>query len=408
MEILSRAGAATPTDVLAAALDYHARGWCVIPAEGKRACTPWRKFQTKRPTEEQIRNWFGSGEATNIAIVLGDVSGGLVCRDFDQTKSYVAWSQAHPDLAKTLPTVWTPRGRHVYCRAPVEQDHGPGKAYLDLGDGEMRLKGCYCVAPPSKHPAGFLYRWLNPPTPILRVVDLDSVGLCRKWLPEAADEGEQPSPEPPTRRVTEHTEAYGADESKPKQAEAISTLATSDQKRAIRDTLPKGPGQRNRCLFDLVRRLKAIPELAEAPGRDLEPIVRQWHKLALSTIRTRDYYVTLSEFLTAWDSVRFPEGCDAMAIMLAATEQEELPACAVPFEDPRMRRLIAICRVLQRHAGDGEYYLSCRKAGELLGISHKTAAIWLRLLEQLGIIRTERKGDQSTGRASRFRYLGEL
>jgi hypothetical protein len=71
----------------------------------------------------------------------------------------------HPDLAQTLPTVATSRGRHVYFRA------GPADLFfLDLRDlnppedGEYRGdSGHYCLLPPSRHPDGPTYKWLLPP-----------------------------------------------------------------------------------------------------------------------------------------------------------------------------------------------------------------------------------------------------
>jgi hypothetical protein len=115
----------------------------------------WKPYQHAPPDEARVRKWFGGKTDYGIAVILGEVSGGLVCRDFDTAKGYDGWAAEHPDLARTLPTVATVRGRHVYFRAAAAD-----LRYVDLRkreppeDGEYRGdSGHYCVLPPSKHPA---------------------------------------------------------------------------------------------------------------------------------------------------------------------------------------------------------------------------------------------------------------
>lgn len=55
-------------------------------------------------------------------------------------------------------------------------------------------------------------------------------------------------------------------------------------------------------------------------------------------------------------------------------------------------------------AGDSPFYLACRSAGELLGITHVTANRWIRLLENEGILTRIQTGTRS--KASEFRYVG--
>jgi hypothetical protein len=63
-----------------------------------------------------------------VAVILGDVSGNLCCRDFDNAGAYQAWVAQTPDYASTLPTAQTARGFHVYFTAT-------GQATQKLGDG---------------------------------------------------------------------------------------------------------------------------------------------------------------------------------------------------------------------------------------------------------------------------------
>jgi hypothetical protein len=84
------------------------------------------------------------------------VSGGLAVRDFDQADAYQKWAAEYPDEAKRLPTVQTARGFHVYGRSNK-------RLFVKLADGELHIhSGHYVVLPPSLHPNGKLYRWVNP------------------------------------------------------------------------------------------------------------------------------------------------------------------------------------------------------------------------------------------------------
>ena len=146
------------TDILKAAFGHAQRDWSVIPIRSgtKRAAGKWREYQKRRPSESELKSWFGNGSGFGLAVVLGEVSGGLVCRDFDDTVAYEVWAAEYPDLAKTLPTVATARGRHVYFRAQLLRSQ-------KLPDGEYRANGNYVLLPPSLHPSGARYTWLVPP-----------------------------------------------------------------------------------------------------------------------------------------------------------------------------------------------------------------------------------------------------
>src|ERR1043166_4914176 len=102
------------------ALHYRSRGWSIIPVIGKEPPRgmPWKKYQTAPPNERALRQLFRREGITGVAVLLGSVSGGLCCRDFDDLESYERWAELHPDVARTLPTVETHRGRHVYFRGP--------------------------------------------------------------------------------------------------------------------------------------------------------------------------------------------------------------------------------------------------------------------------------------------------
>jgi hypothetical protein len=154
---LLRNGHGPRAALLEEALAYRRRGWSIIPVRGKQGAVRWTTYQTARPDEQTLREWFISLKAiTGIAVLFGSVSGGLRCRDYDDLQPYHSWARAHHDLARTLPTAQTARGRHVYFRG------GP-ETFYDVGDGEYRgTPGQYCLLPPSLHPDGPTYRWAVP------------------------------------------------------------------------------------------------------------------------------------------------------------------------------------------------------------------------------------------------------
>lgn len=365
-------------------------GWCIIPIPHgkKKARIRWRGFQKARPDSSQVHRWFGNGQALNMAVVLGPVSDGLTCRDFDVAESYTAWAKAHPDLAALLPTGKTGNGYHVYFQSGWD-------GIKHLGDGELRGRGGYCMLPPSLHPDGPCYEWLvRPTTENLLVVDPERAG----FLPNSEDVTEQTeNTEKPEQ--TEHTE----------QTEAI--VWGEGVEEAIRETLPREYGTRNRKVFEFTRTLNSLPQFADADPRELRAIVQEWHKRALPKIRTKEFSETWIDFLKAWPRVRYAKGAEPMTQTSQRAAKSTPPRIATTKypEDRNLQVLVSLCRELQRGAGGQPFYLSCRTAGELLGVTHQTANRWLFLLVADGILNEIAKGGtrETARRATRFRYLGD-
>jgi len=116
------------TTALDTALSYLANGWSVIPilAGTKRPPIPWKDFQTRHATPEEVRGWFARWPDAGLAIVCGAVSGLVVVdRDGDAgAESLRARGITYPDT----PRVRTRRGEHVYFAhpgAPVESRANP-------------------------------------------------------------------------------------------------------------------------------------------------------------------------------------------------------------------------------------------------------------------------------------------
>lgn len=148
---------------LAAALDYRARGWAVLPIEssGKRphfdaiervhGTSAWSPLAARPATEPEIRAWYEHDPDANVGIILGQPSGGLVVADVDRPRQ--TRGLRHPPTA----IVQAKRGPHIYLRAS-------GKlTTIDTPYGELRGDGSYVVAPPSQHESGHEYYWLVDP-----------------------------------------------------------------------------------------------------------------------------------------------------------------------------------------------------------------------------------------------------
>ncbi|NLF73686.1 MAG: bifunctional DNA primase/polymerase [Candidatus Anammoximicrobium sp.] len=407
--------AAKGRSVLENALDYASRGWCIVRAAAnkKKPLGKWTQFQTERPTEEMLQKWFGNGKQRNLGVILGQVSGGLACRDFDTIESYKRWAAAHGDLAARLPTVKTRRGYHVYFITKELR-------YIELSDGEFRADSKHFnMLPPSLHPEGHVYRWVitMPDGPLPFIADVNAAGfLDTKATETHATESTQITEiTDDNRGLLRSTEAMcveGVCSDTPEQPNgsvvSVHSVAGPSVEQVIEESLPKQIRQRHCQVFDLARALKAIPWLADAEGKSLEQYVRRWHCLGVKrgVIATVPFEETWIDFSLAWPKIKFPKGAEPMATIFSRA-QNAIPPAAQKYEQSGLRVLVAICRELQRAAGTNPFFLGCRTAGRLLGVDHTTAWRWLWLLKQDGILHEVEKGDHAKRRASRYRYLRE-
>ena len=149
--------------IAAAARGYAARGWSVIPMQpqGKRPLVAWREFQQRRAGPAEIDRWFRRWPDANVGIVTGRISG-LVVVDVDLRHGGPASvADAEAALGPLPPTVEVATGgggRHLYYAHPLVTvaNRVAVRPGIDLrGDG-----GCV-VAPPSVHPSGRRYTWVD-------------------------------------------------------------------------------------------------------------------------------------------------------------------------------------------------------------------------------------------------------
>ncbi len=131
-------------------------GFSVIPLSGKKPTIKWAQYQTRKPTEEELEEWFLKGDNYNIGIVTGKISG-IAVVDFDTEKALeVAQEHNFPET----PIVRTGRGCHFYFK------YRDGiRNFQKMGNGiDLRGDGGYVVAPPSIHPETQAeYEWIEAP-----------------------------------------------------------------------------------------------------------------------------------------------------------------------------------------------------------------------------------------------------
>lgn len=119
----------------------------------------WEGFQKERPTQRQIDQWFKEDTPTNIAVVCGGVSNGLVALCFNKPNGAELFfgKERWQKLLLATFIVQTSRGHHVYLRSSTEivsQDLTKDGQECWL---EIRSDGRYIMAPPSEHPSGLIY-----------------------------------------------------------------------------------------------------------------------------------------------------------------------------------------------------------------------------------------------------------
>ncbi|HBH50765.1 MAG TPA: hypothetical protein DDY91_02620 [Planctomycetaceae bacterium] len=319
----------------------------IRPASKVPALRSWSRFQQARADHETLERWFERPE-TGLAVICGNVSDGLVVRDFDQQDAYDRWAREFRGLADSLPTVRTARGCHVYARV-----RGSSRTRR-FPDGELRGEGAYVVGPPSRHSTGTVYRWRGSPPSSIPFIDTPD----RLLLP-----------------VLPHSPHHDPWPVSHQQALILGELVTRH--------LPTGTGQREARLFDLARELKAQqPDCSE---EQLRQTFALWWPLAWGIVATKDETTSWTAFQRAWANCRFPHGARwQQAVRLAeGRPAPRLPAALAGVE--RLKALAGLCAALQE-VNDGPFALGCRRAAEFLGTSKNTAARDIEVLVAAGVL----------------------
>lgn len=131
------------------ALKYAKGGFSVIPiGKDKKPTIPWKKYQSEKASEAQIKEWFDESSEFNIGIVTGKISG-IVVVDVEaggETK----------DLQSTVISKTGGGGWHFYYEHPGREIKNATRICEKT---DIRGDGGYVVAPPSLHKSGKRYEW---------------------------------------------------------------------------------------------------------------------------------------------------------------------------------------------------------------------------------------------------------
>jgi hypothetical protein len=133
-------------------------GWSVIPLKphGKTPALPsWKEFQNRKPTSDELLKWFDNGSQNNLGVVTGTISG-LEVLDFDSEE---AVNFAEENGLLQGPLVRTGRGFHEYFKNTEGARNFQQRP--DMPHIDRRAEGGYVVAPPSIHPSGKFYAWIE-------------------------------------------------------------------------------------------------------------------------------------------------------------------------------------------------------------------------------------------------------
>jgi hypothetical protein len=135
--------------------EYYNRGWSIIPVKYKTKLPiiSWKKYQEERLPLEILMKWY-SYSLMNVAVICGDISGGLVGVDIDHesgVKKFLELNE-YPDT----PTMITPKGLRFFFKGNgVKTTHYLAKDYSISVLGNKAIS----LLPPSIHPSGSAYRW---------------------------------------------------------------------------------------------------------------------------------------------------------------------------------------------------------------------------------------------------------
>lgn len=187
-----------PNLMLAAALDYARRSLPVFPCKNRDKrplAAHWVEDATANP--DAITWWWTiRWPNANIAIPCGpdffvvDIDGELGEQSLD------ALVEAHGLLPPTLTALTGGDGQHFVFSGAGDLGNSASK----LGPGiDTRGTGGYIIAPPSTHPSGQRYEWLDPDAPIAPLPD---------WI-RAALTFEPAAPAPTPARVAPPSDSTG-------------------------------------------------------------------------------------------------------------------------------------------------------------------------------------------------------
>ena len=278
-----------PGDARKQALAFFERGIVPIPAAyGIRGTREkWQKWQTEKPTKEQIVKWFPEKEARNLNLILGNNSNGLCVVDFDgddkingvELYEKIVPQKTREKFLKNTTVVRTGKGIHIYFRYANDKK----KQVMEPRDKttyiskepliEVLGKRAMVTCPPSLHYKHERhYEFLNEKPETLPIMVIDDfygfVKLFQKWVVAAGYKKYEPPKEDYGMEVNLTGEIDIT-----KDTFGLPPCGVS----ALRSKCPHG--ERNYTLFWLLALIKRKSYHAiKLSSKDIEVIAADWNK----------------------------------------------------------------------------------------------------------------------------------
>ena len=140
----------------------------------------------------------------------------------------------------------------------------------------------------------------------------------------------------------------------------------------------------------------------QADSKRQREICKAWHDTYVAIIGTKGFAITWGDFQHAWSKVKYTtpvlEGC--LIILPPVPDIERLRDYGI-----EAMHLMQISIALANHHEPEPFFLACRKASELIGLSHYDSAKMLRLFVDEGWLQVVTP--HTTARAPRYR-MGAL
>ena len=159
------------------AAQYASQGLSVVVASprSKVPLVEWRAYQYEPPSSFEREAMFSLESDLNIGVACGMASDNLAVIDAETRAAFE--SQLRQCERAGVADTWideTYRGGHIFIKTPVPVK---GKAFKTEGF-EVRAQGQFVLLPPSIHPTGAVYQFINQPASIVSVQSLDTLD----WL----------------------------------------------------------------------------------------------------------------------------------------------------------------------------------------------------------------------------------
>ena len=182
---------------------------------------------------------------------------------------------------------------------------------------------------------------------------------------------------------------------------------------AVELSLKDGPKQDP--VFQLARALKSFEATAgrRLPGSELNSAFSLWWTQAKPQLPTNaDFDEYRASFLYSFAKTKAPLGSNPLEEAIRRANTGPLPSEAGRYENPKFKRLVAVCYHLQQLQEGSPFFISVRNAARILGFTKSDRASLDRASQALhslvldGVLTLVAKGKSGGKRASRFRFKG--